>query len=90
MLRFVPWRVRHSAAFNPDRGYVLQLVELADSLTGSALDGSDLEDWQTDIGRDHLAQYFEKIIAWANAPVSTDGEITQEEIARAYPSGLDV
>jgi hypothetical protein len=90
VLRFVPWRVRHSAAFHSDRAYVLQLVELADSLTGSVLDGSDLEDMATTIGREHLAQYFEKIITWANTPVDEDGEMTEEQIRRAYPSGLDV
>src|SRR5829696_6674845 len=90
-LKFVPWRVRHACAFHPDRSFVLQAVELADSLTGSALDGSSLEDdFQTSIGRDHLARYFEAAVTWANTPVNEDGELTEEDIRRAYPSGLDV
>jgi hypothetical protein len=91
VLKFVPWRVRHACAFHPDRSFVLQAVELADSLTGSALDGSRLEDeFQTVTGQEHLARYFEAALTWANTPVNEDGELTEEDIRRAYPSGLDV
>jgi hypothetical protein len=82
VLRWVPWVLRHSAAFTERRSLVLAMIE--DGLDGDP----DPERLQTEDGRMHLGIYFSRISQWVTAPVDDDENgLSAETIAALYPPG---
>ena len=80
VLRWVPWVLRHSAAFTERRSLVLAMIE--DGLDGDP----DPARLQTEDGRMHLGICFSRISQWVTAPVDDDENgLSAETIAALYP-----